>query len=141
MKRFLSLVTCFALAGTLLVNAHSTEKELVAPKANATAAQWTVFSNNLVDALTSEHDGLQEAAMRMVIQYGDQVRVDDAVFDVMRIYRDHNDENMRRMAVVALGEMNSKWAINFLKRAERFEKSETIKKTIHAVVDAHTGAA
>lgn len=141
MKRFLSAMVCFVLAGTLAVNAHAGEEKLVAPKANATAAQWTVFSSNLVDALTSDHDGLQEAAMRMVIQYGDQVKVNDAVFDVMSIYRNHKDENMRRMAVVALGEMNSKWAISFLKRAESFEKSPVLKKTIHAVVAANSPAA
>lgn len=38
------------------------------------------------------------------------------------------------MAVVALGQMQSRWAIGFLERSLRFEKSPTVRRTIRAVV-------
>jgi hypothetical protein len=97
-------------------------------------AQWKRFSTNLVEALKSEHAGVQQTAMRYVIQYNDQVSVSEAVFDVMKIYRNDTDDNRRRMAVVALGNMNSDWGIAFLERSEPFEKSEMVAQTIRAVL-------
>ena len=120
------------------VNQNDPEAQLtelrVAAKAALTEAQWDHFGHTLVEALHTRHDGLNEAAMRLIIQYGDQLDVKAAVYDVMRIYRDHSDENMRRMAVVALGNMNNRWAIRFLQRSIQFEKSPSVNKTIKAVV-------
>jgi len=97
-------------------------------------AQWKRFSTNLVKALRSDHAGVQQTAMRYVIQYSEMVNVSEAVFDVMKIYRNDADNNRRRMAVVTLGNMNSDWAIAFLERSEPFEKSEIVAQTIRAVI-------
>ena len=64
-----------------------------------------------------------------------RVHVDEAVFDVMKIYRTHQNESMRRMALVALGHMDSSWAIGFLTRAQKFEKSPVLLHTLQAVVN------
>ncbi len=96
-------------------------------------AQWGKFSKNLVRALKEDHDGIREAALRMIIKYGDQLEVKEAVFNVMRIYRDHDNPYLRRMALVALGRMKSTWAIRFLERSESFEKIPELKHTIRAV--------
>ena len=96
--------------------------------------KWDAFSENLVVALESEYDGVKSAALGMIIRYGDQLDVENAVFDVMKIYRNHDNEKMQRMALVALGQMDNDWAIDFLERAERFEKSPVLRQTIRAVV-------
>lgn len=102
-------------------------------------AQWGQFSKNLVRAFKSSNEGVMQAAMRYIIQYSDNIDVTDAVFDVMRIYRNDSDSNRRRMAVVTLAHMNSDWAIAFLKRSAQFEKSEVVVSTILAVLaDART---
>ncbi|HMB89600.1 MAG TPA: hypothetical protein VKP65_02055 [Rhodothermales bacterium] len=114
--------------------------ELTAAEAEArTAARWEAFNTNLVAALQSDMDGVKSAAMQMVIRYGDQVNVDKALFDVVRIYRDHDNDNMRRMAVVALGAMNHPWGLDFLERSQRFEKSPKVQQTLYAVVAQHRG--
>jgi len=105
-------------------------------KAAVSRAAWDAFSKNLVNALKSDHDGLREAAMRFVIQYGDQVDVKAAVFDVMRIYRNHENQNLRRMAVVALGHMNSDWAISFLRLSVEYESSDALRHTLRSVVES-----
>ena len=96
--------------------------------------QWDAFSDNLVSALKSEHDGLKAAAMQMIIRYKNQVDVGAGVHDVMAVYRTHENIKMRRMALVALGQMESEWAIGFLERADRFEKSPMLQQTLRAVV-------
>lgn len=143
MSAFMALAL-FAFSFTVSANANTDpEKEAQLEALNASAnvavaeAKWDVFGDRLVDALQSDHEGLQEAAMRLVIQHGDMVNVKPAVFDVVRIYREHEDENMRRMAVVALSNMDSRWAIRFLQRSEKFEDSPTIQHTIRAVVNMH----
>ena len=119
--------------------ANDTEKEAIETlNANATKyvsqGQWDAFSNNLVSALKSEHDGLKAAAMQMIIRYNNQLEVQDGVFDVVTIYRTHEDMSMRRMALVTLGQMESDWAIGFLERADQFEQSPMLKQTLRAVV-------
>lgn len=112
----------------VLAQLHESAGEAVAK------ARWDNFSKNLVEALSMKHDGVREAALRMIIQYGDRLAVKDAVFDVMRIYRDHDNVYLRRMALVALGEMKSTWAIRFLERSEAFETVPELQHTIRAVV-------
>ena len=145
MNKFFTLLLVAALtsgiASTTLAGTGTSPDEKAAIEAlEASAAkaiskvQWKQFSENLVDALQSDHAGLKQAAMRLVIRHGDNVSVKDAVFDVMRIYRDGDEENLRRMAVVTLANMKSDWAIKFLERSERFEKSSVVSQTIRAVL-------
>jgi hypothetical protein len=97
--------------------------------------EWNEYGNRLEAALATDHLALNHAALRLIIAYGDNFELNqDAVFNVMRIYRDDDSERARRMAVVALAEMNSDWAIKFLERSSRFEKSNTVKQTILAVL-------
>ena len=110
---------------------------LAATPVERLAAHWTLFSGGLVDALASGHDGAQQGALRMIIFYGDQLDVKASVFDVVRIYRNHEDDRMRRMAVVALGKMQSRWAIDFLTRSLGFEKTPAVRKTMQAVIAAY----
>jgi len=97
-------------------------------------AQWDIFSKNLVNALKTDHDGLRAAALQMIIQYGNRVTVDDAVFDVMRLYRNHENPQMQRLALVALGNMDNTWAIGFLRLSKDYEKSPALLHTINAII-------
>ncbi len=156
MTRIATIIALFALFCTLSTGVYAgpdgddakkakTEAEakaaLVASEAAAIdAATWKAFSTNLVHALTMDNDGVRVAAMQYIIRYGDKLDVGAAVFDVMRIYRNHKDDNVRRMAVVALGRMQSGGAIGFLRLSEEYEKSETVRHTIQAVVSEHDAA-
>ena len=73
----------------------------------------------------------------MIIRYGPYLDVSDAVHDVVALYRNHPDDRLRRMAVVALGAMKSDWAIAFLERSVHFEKDAAVQHTIRAVVTAY----
>lgn len=107
-----------------------------APAATMTVEQWNSFSGNLVEALASHHDGLQNGAMRLALQYPDQVNIRPAMIDLMRIYRNHPDVNVRRLAAVTMGSTGSQLAINYLRLHVEFEKSEVVKRTILAVLSA-----
>ena len=148
MTRFTTLLTVAVLFATFATSAFANNDDEAkaraaleqAETAAVSAAQWEAFSDNLVKALKSEHEGLRLSAMQRVIRYGDQVNVDDAVFDVVRLYRDHDNDQVRRMAVVALGEMQNAWAMDLLTRSERYEKSPAVRHTIQSVL-AEYGAA
>jgi hypothetical protein len=108
--------------------------KMPAPASQMSAEQWESFSGNLVAALATRHEGLQMGAMRLALQYADNVDVRGGLVDIMRIYRNHEDENVRRLAVVTLGSTKSTLAVNYLRLNEAFEDSETIRKTIRAVL-------
>jgi len=133
MKRFLSAVALSVLCFTIAVQANPIDV-ITPPSDDATEAQWDVFSKNLVSALNSDNEGVRNSAMRLVIQYHSKVNVKDAMITVMRIYNNSDSENVRRMAVLTLSKMNSNYAMNYLKLSEKYERSESVQRTIKAVL-------
>lgn len=103
-----------------------------------TPAQWMEFNENIAEAILSENEGVKVGALRQIIRYGHFLDMDRvSSFDVMRIYRNHKDDPMRRMAVLALGNMEDRWAVEFLDMLSEYEESETIRKTMEEVVSAY----
>ena len=110
--------------------------ELRVNKPSLTKAEWKVYGERIEDALGSDHKGLQNSALQLVIAYSDNLDISStAVVDVMRLYRDGDTDQIRRMAVVALGQVQSDLAVDYLIRSYQFEKSSSVKKTILAVVN------
>ena len=70
------LVVAFLMMFVNVVSAQTTERNI----------DWDRLSENLVYAIQSDNPGVQQAAMRLVIQYADKVDVTDAVNDLMYIY-------------------------------------------------------
>jgi DNA/RNA endonuclease G (NUC1) len=89
---------------------------------------WEAFSKNLVMALGTTNTGLQLSAMGMIIRHGDNLQVNDAVFDVMRIYRLNKDPQVRILALVTLHKIKNDWSMYCLKSNMKFETDERIKQ-------------
>jgi hypothetical protein len=96
----------------------------------ATDLNSKAFSKNLIKALKSGNPGLQQSAMQMVIRYGSLLDVKEAEFDVMRIFRSDKSQGTRLLALMALIDMDSKWAVGFLRTQVEFEKDPMIKKQL-----------
>ena len=104
--------------------------------AGATAqTDWNAFSKNLVKGLKSDNEGVRLSAMQQVITYSDKVHVDDAVFDIVEVYRSHDDIKVRQLALTTLHKTNNAWAMNFLKRNLEFEKSPVLKAQIYHILN------
>ena len=87
-----------------------------------------------------DNDGVKMAAMQYIIRYNDNLDVSVAAIDVARLYRNHKDDNVRRMAAVALSHMQSDWAMGYLRLSANYEKSETVRHTLQAIVAQHEAA-
>lgn len=127
----ITLLTAFLAAPAL-----ADPPALPVPEPDWTAADWQAFSENLLVGLASDNDGLRASALQRIIQYGDRLDVQAAAFDVARIYREHEDDRMRRLAAVSCMHLKNKWAVSFLRMSEPFERSEKIRHTIHALLAA-----
>ncbi len=101
---------------------------------NADNVDWNKFSKNLEKALKSDNPGLRLSAMGMVIKYGEQLDVSNAVFDVVRIFRNSDNQKERQLALVTLYKMKHPWAMDFLKRHIAFEENEALKRQIQVIV-------
>jgi len=100
--------------------------------------QWKNFCDRIEGALASHHEGFKQGAMRLIIAHGDKLKVDrDGVYNLVRIYRNDRIDNMRRMAVVALGKLADSWSMDFLKRSIRFETTPKVRHTVYAVVTSY----
>ncbi len=96
---------------------------------------WVSFSKNLAANLASENSGVKQSAMQLIIKYGDKLKLDDdAIFELVRIYRGENDVKYRQMALVTLYSLKDKWAMKFIKQSYNFEYDPVLKHTIAAMV-------
>lgn len=99
-----------------------------------TKVNWTAFSRNLVKAIATQNDGLRISALSMIVKYSENLDVDDAVFDIVWIFRNSNDTRVRQLALVTLHKMENSWAMDFLKRNLKFEENETIRNQSFCIV-------
>lgn len=142
MQRLSSLALIALVTVALAAPLQADPPAFPTPEPSWTDADWQAFSENLVVGLASDNDGLRASALQMIIRYGEKLDVDEAAFDVARIYRDHDNEQMRHLAAVSCLHLKSDWAISYLRMSEPFEKAERVKHTIHALlaeVDARNG--
>lgn len=123
-RSFLFLMTVLVLAST----ARADTPDLIAPVPDASDAAWSMFSDNLVEALQSDNHGLQCSALQHIVTYRDRVDVRAARFDIVRLYRDHSDMRVRLLALSALAEMKDAWVTDFLNRSALFEKDEHLAR-------------
>lgn len=129
MKALFTFISVFVLSFSQLAWSHTPEK----------TTDWQAFSKNLVKALATPNEGLQLSAMQQIITYADKLDVDDAVFDIMRFYRDHKNEKVRQLALTTLYKTQNKWAMGFLRLAVRFEKSPLLKRQIYKILENYDG--
>lgn len=140
MCRTLALFVALLLAGSAsTVVADPPGLELTPDRAALmTAVEWQVYGDRISDALVSDNLGVRVTALRMTIQYAPNLGLDRGdVIEMARIYREDGNDNMRRLAVVALNAVDDHWGIDFLARSYRFEDCPAVKQTIGAVLLDH----
>jgi hypothetical protein len=96
---------------------------------SAEQVNWQAFSDNLAVAVCSDNPGLRNSALGMIIQYADNLKFErGTIFDIVRVFRDDKDVNVRLLAMVALYKTEDSWAMDFLKRHSAFETNPRIQK-------------
>jgi hypothetical protein len=98
---------------------------------------WQQVSKNLVRSLASDNEGLRQSAMAFFVEHADKLDIHEAVYDVMRIYRNHPDLRVRKLALVTLYKMQNKWALEFLKVDLRFQDQQELKNMVAAIVQEY----
>lgn len=127
MKRLSSVLLIILVAMPMLVWGGE--------KGETNQIDWNAFGKNLVKAIASDNEGLQCSAMRLIIQHADKLDVDQAVFDLVRIYRSNKNERIQQLAIVTLHKIQNKWAMGFLKRDLKFQDSPVLRRQIVACVN------
>ena len=105
--------------------------------ASESNVDWETFGKNLNGALKSDNQGVRLSAVQQVIQYGDKVDVKDGIFEIVEMYRTNKDVKVRQLALSAINSTQNKWAMDFLSRNLKFEKSEPLKKQIYYILNAY----
>ena len=108
-----------------------------AAQAQNNSTDWKQFSNALEKAISHDNYGVKLGALQQIAIYGSHLDVDGAVFDVVRVYRNAKAENERILALSALAKMKNAWAMDFLSRSVRFERSERVRDITIDVVNQY----
>jgi hypothetical protein len=116
----ISVLLVFCMSQFLFADESTTVEEI----------DWEAFSKNVIKNLATNNDGVRISALQNIIENGDKLNVDDAVFDIMSMYRNSKNQKVRQLAVVALHKIHNEWAMGFLKRNLKFETNPTIKRQI-----------
>lgn len=98
---------------------------------------WNAVSKNLVRSLTTGNEGLRQSAMDFYIQHADKLDINDAVYEVMHVYRNSKNDREQKLALVTLYKMQNKWAMEFLKVDLRFQDSAELKRMVAAIVQEY----
>ena len=85
--------------------------------------------------LKSENTGIKYSAMHNLIKYNEYLNISNrtSAIYVMREFMTNDSEPYRRLALIALYNMNNDWAMDSLKRQYKFEEnpSPTTTRIIH----------
>jgi hypothetical protein len=120
MKKFLTVSLVFAMV-MVFSNASASD-------------EWNTFSDNLVQALSSDNDGLKASAMQMIIKHEGKVWVHDAAYNVYVIFKEHENPKMRQLALVALYKMQNDWFLNSIKDDFEEETNPAIRHQLLAIM-------
>ena len=102
---------------------------------NASASdEWNTFSDNLVQALRSDNDGLKASAMQMIIKHQGKVWVHEAAYDIYVIFKEHENAKMRQLALVALYKMQNDWFLDSIKADFEEETNPAIRHQLLAIM-------
>lgn len=104
------------------------------PQPTWSEADWSAFSRNLVAGLAGDNEGLKLSALQLIVEHGDRLDVRAAEFDVIRLFQDHRDQRVRRLAAVACSRLKSGWAMGFLRMSEPFERDAHVRETLRSIV-------
>ena len=112
-----------------------------ARRAALTEEEWKAFGERLSASLESDNEGVRRGALRLAAYYGDKLQMGhSAAISAVRIYRDHPDPYMRKMAVVAIARLNNPWGIDFLTRSLEYEDSTDIARTMRHALEERSSS-
>lgn len=97
---------------------------------NAHNTNWNHFSVNLEKALKTPNLGLQQSAMRLVIKYGNKLDVKNALSDVVALYMNHQDEQVRDLALLTIYRMDSQKAMELLDERHDIDYNSVLKEKL-----------
>ncbi|HCR48790.1 MAG TPA: hypothetical protein DIW24_04110 [Bacteroidetes bacterium] len=101
-----------------------------------------LFAKGLKVALMSDNLGVRQGALQQYVMYGQDLKVDQAtVFEIVKIYRNSQNEPMRILALSALSSINNSWANDFLERSVKSEKSVWVQEKTRDVIGLHMPSA
>ena len=75
---------------------------------------WKLFSAGIKMALKGANPGVQQSAILLVIKHGDKLDIEDAVPDLIRCYRTAGDELSKKLALLAIFQVDKDTAFELL---------------------------
>ena len=134
--RYYTLTLALTLAATFSL--ASTSLAANGPNGPDASTNWNQFSQALSHAVQHDNAGVQMGALQQIARYGEQLNLsNEAIFEIVRVYRSANSDNERILALMALDATNDVWAMDFVTRSARFENSARVLKHTQAVIQAH----
>lgn len=127
----LTLILAFTLGQVSWAQAPETTKSKAESERTV---DWEAFSLNLVKAIKSGHPGLQNSAMQQIIRYGDKLNVEDAAWNISRIFRYDDNPQVRRLAMLALHAINTDKCVGYLCQNAKYEDNPQIKKQCRFII-------
>lgn len=111
---------------------------VVSVNAEENSTNWDEFSINLVKALKSGNQGLQQSAMQHIITNSNNLDISkEGIFEIIRVFKFVDDINMRRMAMIALHKTGDSYAMYFLLRNYPLESDKEIKKQCAQILNEY----
>ena len=86
----------------------------VSSSQTAQIERWELFSSGIKMALQGTNPGVQQSAILLIIKHGEKLDIKDAVPDLIRHYRNTDDELTKKLALLAIFQIDKESAFDLL---------------------------
>jgi hypothetical protein len=78
------------------------------------STNWEAFSINIEHSIKNGNLGVQQSALLHIVKYGEKLNVQGALDDVIKLYKNGQDEKTRELALLAIFRIDNKTALELL---------------------------
>lgn len=96
---------------------------------------WDGNCDELVQFLNSDIDNEKIYAMQQIIVHADQINANIVAYDLYEVYRNHQNDQIRKMALVALYKTNHYFVLKNLKDDFYRERNPEIRNMIAKILE------
>jgi hypothetical protein len=96
-------------------------------QSHAQTKNWKLFSEGIKMALQSTNPGLRESAMLLIVKHGTKLDLKDSVEDLVKFYRSQQAERTRKLALLAIYQLDQEKALELLAENLKADQKKTME--------------
>jgi len=130
-KRSLSVIALILLLSiSFSANLFAGDLDLITGDKDEVEQKLKAAEENLIQSLKGDNDNLKESAIQVILELKQaypEFKFNKAVIPLMRILRQHENQNIRILAALTLYELGNESGVYAVKEASKFDDNKMVR--------------